>query len=314
MAIELRTLRYFVEVARAGSMSRAAAVLHIAQPALSRQMRKLEEEAGGLLFRRSPRGVEPTAAGRMLWDRADKLLADFASLSSELRQLAALPAGEIQLAISPGAGRMLASQLYARMQEALSGVVLQITEANTSEIDQGIRNGTFDVAVYPDPGASASLDRSPLVEERLFLVSQASDLGKAGITGQPITLQDLAKLPLLLPTSASLISRQLRQVESRNGIRFTTALTVTSVQIAKLMIQQTGGHTILGYSSIHEELRQGSLLARPIADPPLTRRFVWAVRRGGTGNPVVTSTLQQIVREEIDRLVRAGTWEAQILY
>lgn len=310
--MEFRTLRYFVEIARLGSLSRAAETLHVAQSALSRQMHKLEEDVGGALLRRSPAGVEPTALGQALLVRAEGIRCEVASLRHELRAAATEPAGDLTLGIPPGPGELLVPRLYAGLARAFPRISLQVKESNTSDIDRGIRSGAFDAAIVHDPGPGRALDRQPLIEEPVYLVSRPGETASLP-ADDPLPFRLLAGIPLILPMNASLMTRQLRRLALEAAISLNVVTRVTSVQIAKAMVLGKGGHAILGYSSLRSEIESGRLVVRPIGPPPLTRRLVWATRRVGGDRAVLEAVLAQ-VRQEIVAVVAEGVWVGQVLF
>ena len=157
--MEIRTLRNFATVVRAGNVTRAAAALHVSQPALSMQLRELEEELGGPLLVRRARGVEPTERGNMLLRRADDIVALADRTRDDLR--AAAPAG-LSGTLAIGAGETLAFETFGR---AVSGLLaenprlkLSITSGNGEQIDDGIRSGIFDLALFVGPGRVKGYD------------------------------------------------------------------------------------------------------------------------------------------------------------
>ncbi len=310
--MDLRALGYFLEVVRLRSLSRASGTLHLTQSALSRQMRKLEEEVGGRLLRRSPVGVEPTVLGFLLLPRAEKILEDVTRLRHELRTAARHPAGSLTLGIPPGPGKLLVPRLYTTLREIYPKILLQVQESNTSDIDRGIRSGAFDAVIVHDPGVSAALDRFPLIEEPIYLVSRP-DIQRMGPSEEPIPFRDLAALPLILPMNASLMTRQLRRIADECDVRLQVVTRVTSVQIAKAMVLNEGGQTLLGYSSIRDEVLSGALAMRPIVEPTLTRRLVWATRKIG-GDPILLEAVLSLIREEIVALTTAGIWVGKVLF
>ena len=112
--MELRSLHYFVRVAELGSITRAAAHLHLAQPALTRHVQRLEEELGVALFTRANRGVRLTEAGEKLLDSAIRILRDIERTGDEIRAQDAHPSGRIILGITPTLCPVLVPELFAR--------------------------------------------------------------------------------------------------------------------------------------------------------------------------------------------------------
>ena len=157
--MELRTLRNFAAVARAGNVTRAAAALHVSQPALSMQLRELEEEMGGPLLVRRPRGVEPTERGALLLRRADDLLALAERARDEVRgEGGAGLSGTLAL----GAGETEAFGTLGRAIAELCaenpGLRVELTSGNAEQMDDGVRAGTLDLVLLVGPGRQEGFD------------------------------------------------------------------------------------------------------------------------------------------------------------
>ena len=157
--MELRTLRNFAAVVRAGNVTRAAAALHISQPALSMQLRELEEELGGPLLVRRARGVEPTERGSMLLRRADDIVALADRTRDDLRTAAA--AG-LTGTLAIGAGETPAFAAVARAAAALRAknpnLKITVTSGNGEQIDEAVRAGVLDLALFVGPGRLPGYD------------------------------------------------------------------------------------------------------------------------------------------------------------
>src|SRR3546814_14168642 len=126
--MDTRALRYFVHVAQLKSFSRAAAHLRIAQPALSRQIRNLEDELGVQLLTRSVRGVQMTEAGALLLERAEVILDQIKKARLEVAAEAGEPSGRLTLAVTPAAGPMLVPPLVERCEASFPKVSLRFVE------------------------------------------------------------------------------------------------------------------------------------------------------------------------------------------
>jgi len=151
--MELRTLRNFAAVVRAGNVTRAAAALHISQPALSAQIRELEQELGVPLLVRRARGVEPTERGAALLRRAD----DIVSLADRAKEEVRAPSGGgLGGTLAIGAGETAAFGAIARAAAALRAenprLSFAVTSGNGAQIDEAIRAGTMDLALFVGPG------------------------------------------------------------------------------------------------------------------------------------------------------------------
>ena len=195
--MELRTLKNFVAVVRAGNVTRAAESLHISQPALSMQLRELEEEMGGPLLVRRPRGVEPTERGSRLLRRADDILALAERTRDELRGAGS---GGLSETLAIGAGETIA---FAPVADAIRALCtenpqlrIDLTSGNGEDIGARIRNGTLDLAFFVGPGRYRGFDyiAIPQVISWGLLLRRDAPLASR----RTIRAKDLDGLPILL--------------------------------------------------------------------------------------------------------------------
>jgi LysR family nitrogen assimilation transcriptional regulator len=192
--MDLRELRSFVEVSRLSSITGAAKVLHIAQPAITRQLRKLEQELGVELLLRSSRGVKLTAAGTALLQKAEDLLRRAGQLKEELLKAEHLLAGHVAIAVPPTTGAMVVPALLARMRRDHPGISIHVMEGVNVTLLDWVLAGRADLALLHDPPGLVTLRSQPLVKEPLYLVSPPG----AGRGGQ-LRIRDLDEVPLILP-------------------------------------------------------------------------------------------------------------------
>src|ERR1019366_10316403 len=195
--MDIRQLRYFQHVAETGSFSRASALLRISQPAVSRQIQKLEEELGTDLFERHGYGVKLTEAGTLLLERSRGLLRLLADTKAEVASGTRQPAGNISLGIPPAAGDYLIPPLVERYRRLYPRVFLQVLTGFSGHIQDWMANGRLDIAVLHNPSPMKGVTITPLMIEQTYVVCPPdSSLGGAG----PVTLRDLEGLPLILPS------------------------------------------------------------------------------------------------------------------
>ncbi|WBV44823.1 LysR family transcriptional regulator [Pseudoroseomonas cervicalis] len=155
--IELRHLRYFLAVAEEGHMTRAAQRLGLQQPPLSQQIRALEAMLGVTLLRRLPRGVEPTAAGRVLQQHARRLLADAEAALEATRRAARGEEGRLALGLTSSAAfHPLVATVLRRMRQAAPGVVLALQEGSTGELVEALQAGRLDAGFIRIPAEQAA--------------------------------------------------------------------------------------------------------------------------------------------------------------
>ncbi|OZI28943.1 LysR family transcriptional regulator [Bordetella genomosp. 1] len=169
--MELRHLRYFLAVAEAGHMTRAAQGLGLQQPPLSMQIRALEHELGCVLFERLPRGVALTAAGQRLVPLARRLVGDAGQLIDTMRRVGAGMAGELALAFTSSASaHALTATLLRALRQSHPGLHTAVREHNAAEIMEQVRAGQLDAGLLRRTvQAEDGLRCDVLLEEEMLL-------------------------------------------------------------------------------------------------------------------------------------------------
>jgi DNA-binding transcriptional LysR family regulator len=149
--VELRHLRYFLAVGEASNLTKAAAHLRVAQPALSRQIQDLEDEIGVNLLRRSSRGVTLTAEGKLFLEEVRELLKHADVSVERVRALARGQHGELHIGYAPIPATEILPPALARFQKAVPRVKVLLHNLSSDELIAGLRNGTLDLAITLEP-------------------------------------------------------------------------------------------------------------------------------------------------------------------
>lgn len=149
--MELRVLRYFLAVANEGSVSRAAAALHVTQPTLSRQLMDLEEELGTKLFRRSSRSTTLTESGVYFRRRAEEIVALADAAQAEFRGQDGVIAGDIAIGGGESPGFALLAEAAQRVQSAHPGVHFRLYSGNGNDVTERLERGVLDFALFIAP-------------------------------------------------------------------------------------------------------------------------------------------------------------------
>jgi DNA-binding transcriptional LysR family regulator len=184
MAIALRLLRYFAAVAEERHVGNAAARLFISQPALSQQIRGLEEQVGVPLFTRHARGVELTEAGEVLLAEARELLARADRLEDTVGELARGEATGLRIGVPPGLDAALLPGLLAPLREAHPDARIEVRELTTPEQLEALAAGSLDLGLVREPVADTRLSRRTLLVEPLGASLPATHplAGREGVT------------------------------------------------------------------------------------------------------------------------------------
>lgn len=215
--MDLRQLRYFVGIVESGSLTRASRRLCIAQPALSQQVLKLEAEVGKALLHRSAKGVVPTDNGLALYHHARLMLRQFEQALSIARQEGGDAQGVVSLGLPATMLRAIGLALVREIRRKYPGILLNVVEGLSGQIEQMMRLGQLDLAVLFALDALPEFKAQPLVEEELFvLLAENSTLVDADC--QSLTLQQVSQLPLILPTGRHGLRRRVCAEFERRGL------------------------------------------------------------------------------------------------
>ena len=312
--MDLRQLRTFLHVVELGSLSKAAERLRIAQPALGRQVKLLEEELGVALFARHGRGMVPTAAGRILADRASTILRLVADTRAELTAERDAVKGTVSLGVPPTVGEVLAGRLVERFVKRHPAVTVRIVPAFSGYLLDLLQRGEVDLAVmYETTGYEGTGARQirvePLIVEELFLIGPRG----AGLAmAEPVPFAALADRAMILPGPRQGLRRLLEGEARAAGLALSVAVEADARQTLKELVLRGLGFGVLPFAVIHAELRDGSLCAAPIVDPPLTRRLVLA-RSLVTPASNAVRRFTETLKAETTEMVRDGIWQGQLL-
>jgi LysR family nitrogen assimilation transcriptional regulator len=195
--MQFRQLRYFVKIVEAGSLSRAASVVHVAQPALSQQVAELEERLGVALLQRSARGVRPTAAGEIFYKEASAILRQLDLLPTVVRSDTHKPEGTVNLGFISSLAPVLVGFLD-ECREAFPKVIIRVSDGDSLGLEDKIASSLVDLAILHEVAFTTALTRKPLYRQKLFVVSREPMTTDGG----PISLQRIAELPFVLPGKA----------------------------------------------------------------------------------------------------------------
>ncbi len=302
--MDLKRLRYFVCVSELGSFTLAARHLGIAQPALSRHIRQLEAECGSALLRRNGRGAELTEIGRTMLEQGRSLLEQVGWLEADLKAAKGAPAGAVNLGMPPSVCMILVEPLFHRVRRDFPGIRLHISEGFSGDVREWLVGGRLDIGVLYNPGRAANLIGQFLLVEDLFLCSAPS---AAADTPRQATLGEAVRLPLILPGRPHGLRILVDSFCAENGLEPEVVLELDSMSTIKTFVCEGHAATILPFCGVYREVAAGTIVARRIVSPSLSRTLVVGetVRRPKTP---ATGAVVQCLREEVQRLVAAGSW------
>lgn len=309
-SMELRALRYFATVVEAGSLTAAAAQLHLSQPSLSVAIGKLETELGVRLLERSPRGVEPTSAGRYLLDAASRLLGDADEIIAALRRHGAGRAGTLAVAAVPALmWHWLPVHLRAHAAAAPEVEVSLVDPPPWTAIDL-LQQRRVDLAaiLVAEPDRFAARHRAefdivdagevPLVAALPPLRGAASDLGAGLAVPDPLPIAHFAGARMVVPRRTAAVPSLPEAVEATlraHGVTPAELRTVETIQTSVPLIEAGLASAILpdpGRCS----LQRFHLTVRRIAPEPEPLRALVLSRAGASRDPVIARFLAAVGR------------------
>lgn len=288
--MELRSLKYFVTIAELGNISGAATRLGIAQPALTRHVKQLEEELSTTLLNRLARGVQLTASGREFLDYANRILAEVAQAKHEITGQGLKPAGTLVFGASPTISTILMPKVVADSLHELPEIGLKLIEGRSMRLYESLLTGVLDMAILTNPLPSYKLHLTPLISEPLCLIGIANQLPK----GRANSLEILEKLPLILtPGMLFLVNRY----QARNKLKLNVIAEIESIETIRSLVKAGEGITIAPSTAFFTELNQQDLEALTLEVDGLHRDLVLASRTDNAHLPAV---------RELSRVVRAA--------
>ncbi|WP_353946363.1 LysR family transcriptional regulator [Streptomyces sp. HUAS MG91] len=290
--MELRQLRYFLALAEECHFGRAAARLHVAQPALSQQIKQLERELGVQLFNRSTRRVEPTEAGRLLTGYARALVAEEERARVHLHELATGHAGRVSVGFIGTATYDVLPRVSRTVRARLPGITLDLRgELLTPELVEGLTSGTYDLAVLRGRVAGEGLRVTSLRSEPLVAVLPAHH----PLAGRPrIPLRALADEPFVVHPSRSRSSMYDLVLAACERAGFSPVSLTEVGETATLVVFVAAGH---GVALVPQSVRSLSLEGVtyvPLVDPePVDLLLARRAQRNSPAAEQVASVIEE---------------------
>jgi LysR family cyn operon transcriptional activator len=279
----LQQLRYFLTAAERGSFSAAAEALHMAQPSLSDQIRRLEAELGVPLFTRAGRKLALTEAGRMLRPHAQRTLASAEEAVDSVKAVRTLTGGTVSFGTFGSAHHYLLGGLVQDFRHRHADVRVRVVGQNSAEVADAIRDGRLEAGLIALPIDDRGLEVRPALREEAHYVSASRQRARV-----PMTIERLAEAPLILYDarwgSVDPLRRQLAERAQRAGVRIEPEIEVEYMTAALDLAARRLGDTIASPSVLVTRGYAGTLESVPF-DPPLYDTFAFVTRRNAHLSP-----------------------------
>lgn len=271
--MQLRHLRYFVKIVDAGSFSRAAGLVHIAQPALSQQIAELEDELGVTLLQRHARGVRPTPAGETLYQEATAILKRIEHLPGLVRSSGGEAEGTVELGMSSTLASKLGAPFVHFCRERLPKVMVRFRSADSETLRRDIGACVIHLALVFEDELVAGYLRTPLFRQRLYYLTSAT----APARTSPITMKQLARTPLVLPGHQNILRGLVDRHFAESSLTPIVASEGDQLSSVVAFVRQGLGGTLLPMGTLQDDISYG--LAPPVSiEPPmfLTASVIWS--------------------------------------
>lgn len=305
--MEIRRLEYFVCTAELGSLCRASDVLRIAQPALTRQVRLLEEELGVTLFTRTRRGMRLTEEGEQLLADVIGPLNQLKGALQNIRSLSSGLSGNVAVGMTPTVAYFLAQPLLERMTIDAPNVAVRVAEGSAAQLSEGLITGELDMALlYEALDDHKLLNRELLTEDMVVVGSPTSGLSPE----RHLSIEEVTELPLILPNPKNGLRGITERYAAKYNVHFQIKYVVDSFQVLKEMVGKGFGYSTLPLSSILKEVENGTLTYSPVVKP--ARRTLVLSSRPHYRIPRIMTKLDQAVCEVLWELHRAQRISGQL--
>jgi len=302
--LTLQQLQYFLAAFRRGSFSRAAEELHMAQPSLSEQVRRLEAELGVRLFHRVGRGLKPTEAGIALRPQAERTLDAAEAARESVVAVRELRGGMATFGTWGTARYYPGVDLVAEFRRRHPTVRVRVVGQNSSEVVEAVREGELEAGMIALPIDDRGLDVQPIMRDEIVYAS--TEPARLRV---PVTIEALAHAPLILPDASwgteDPTRRQLAELGQRIGVSIQPEIDVEDVEAAIELAARGLGDTIVARGIL---LAMGRRVPKRLGwvpfDEPIYDTFAFIARTNAPLSPASREFLS-LARERLSALAKA---------
>jgi DNA-binding transcriptional LysR family regulator len=302
--MDLRGLRYFIEVVRQRNFTRAAESLHVTQPTLSKMIRQLEEELQFDLLVRGSRGVWPTDVGQLLFDRGAQILSLVRSVKEEMAEIKGLIRGELKLGLTPMISSALFPAVLRTFRDRYPHIALTVVEYGTKRMVQAVSSGELELGIMVEP-----VDQTLFETRRIFteIAGAAVKADSHWAQRRDLSLSDLAQENFLMPTDDFLLPDLVRAHCRDAGFAPNEVGHSAQWDMMQAMVEMGMGVGILPFE-VCRLFDPAKVIVMPLARPQIEIHLDLGWRRGGhlsfAGRAWVEITAEVLAREQSS--LRAG--------
>ncbi|MFT3965063.1 MAG: LysR family transcriptional regulator [Sphingobium sp.] len=292
--MEIRRLSYFVRIAEDGSLTRAAGLLRIAQSALSRQMRLLEEELGTALFERTARGMRLTGEGTQLLASVAGPLRELELAIQAVRTGPGAMEANLAIGLPPGMAELMATPLAVSLRAAFPNIRFRVVEGPTGGLVDWLARGMIDFALLEETARNGLLEEQKLLSLPFLLVGPADE---RGAPGAPVPLEEALARKLVVPSHHLGMRATIDDAAIRAQARLDIGFEADAARLIRDLVQAGMGHALLPEPYARDAIARGALTGRPIEDDALKLDIFLCLRRGSqTAGPRIGAVRQCVAR------------------
>lgn len=302
--MDIKQLKALVTIAETENMTKAAEILNIVQPAISRQIKLLEESLGTILFERGRQGMILNDEGKTFVEYARRILNEIEKAKAEIRPSSGTIGGIVNIGLLPSTSDLLSSMLVSKLQKNFPGIRLRISTGYAGHMQSWLETGEIDIALLYSGRSSPALRLQPLVEEGLWFVGPPGSHLKPD---QTLEIKNIINKPLILPSRPHGIRSLVDQACQTKDLKLDVIAETNSMSVQKRLVLDRLGYTILPSIAIIDDLNQGLLEATPLADTELSRTIVLALSSARN----TTSPVRCVVNELlccVKTSIKNGSW------
>lgn len=303
--MDFKQLRTFLTIADVGNMTRAAEILNLVQPAVSRHIKLLEDDVGTELFERHRHGMVLTEAGRSLLGYARRALLELDRARAEISgTVAGNVTGLVSLGLLPSTVDLLSGPLVSAVAEEYPGIQVRITVGYAGTLLQWLQTGEVDAALLYGAERNTQVQHTPLVEEALWVIGPP----ECGLSpDKPVQLRELAGHVFVLPSAPHGIRTLVEQATAGMEIRLRISAETNALSVQRSLVLGGHGLTILPPIAVADDLRNGKLVGAPLASPGISRSIVLALPTHRPTPRHVQCAVESLIIEA-RRAIDTGSW------
>ena len=306
--MKFRQIQYFIAVAEAQSLTKATERLHIAQPALSQNIKALETDLGAALFTRSRLGVTLTDAGSEFLSHAYEIMRQIERARASVQGLPEDVRGSVKIAAPASVCNVLAVPVQKAVAEQYPGVELTMEEGLSGTLAAAFKQGLFDVLVDFDVEESDDVRVEPLIKEQLYFIHSPS---MQDIPDRDFDFRNLRDHQIVLPRSRHGLARAVTGYAERMRIKLRPGPRIGSMHTAIKLVRAGLGCGVLPWSAIYDSL-DSSITAHKIVEPMIYRtvQMVTSVSRPRSSAMLC---VMGVIREAVNEAHSNDTWRGELL-